>query len=133
MPFNIIKKINEKVDRKQFIKNIKKKNIKKLPMQNNKKNNVFKRNEIRMAIRKAAKGKNQIEIVYTKTTTNETKTYKVAPYSYRYKKLKIGRRKMLFAYDMKEKSIKMFSIRNVKQVKVFFGQPFVPKWKIEII
>lgn len=133
MPFDIMNKLNEKVDRKQFIKNIKKENVKKLPMQKNKKKNVFKRNEIRMAIRKAAKDKKQIEIIYKKTTTGEVKTYKVAPYSYRFKKLKIGRRKMLFAYDMKEKTIKMFSIRNVRQVKVLFGQPYQPKWKIEII
>ncbi len=85
----------------------------------------------RLAIREAALRLVQIVLTYRKTTTNETKKYIVAPYSMRHRRLKVGRRKMLFAYDMKERHIKGFAIRNVRNVAIT-DRKFRPKWPVEI-
>jgi len=86
----------------------------------------------RLAIREAALRLVQVVLTYRKTTTNETKKYIVAPYSYRHRRLKVGRRKMLFAYDMKDRHIKGFAIRNVRNVALT-DRKFRPKWPVEII
>ena len=83
-----------------------------------------------IAIREAALRKVQIAMVYRKVTTGKVKRYVVAPYSYRYKKLKAGVRKLLFAYDMKDKHIKGFVLRNVRNVAIT-DRKFKPKWSIE--
>jgi len=85
----------------------------------------------RLAIREAALRNVQIIITYRKTTTGETKKYVVAPYSYRYRRLKVGRRKMLFAYDMQAKHIKGFSQRDIRKVALT-DRKFRPKWPVEI-
>jgi len=85
----------------------------------------------RLAIREAALRKVQIVIRYVKTTTGESKRYVVAPYSYRYRRLRVGRRKMLFAYDMSDKHIKGFSLKNIRKVAIT-DRKFRPKWPIEI-
>jgi predicted DNA-binding transcriptional regulator YafY len=85
----------------------------------------------RLAIREAALRNAEIVITYRKTTTGETKKYIVAPYSYRYKRLKVGLRKMLFAYDMKDRHIKGFAIRNIRNVAIT-DRKFRPKWPVEI-
>jgi len=85
----------------------------------------------RLAIREAALRRSEIIITYRKTTTGETKKYVVAPYSYRYRRLKGGMRKMLYAYDMRAKHIKGFSIRSIRNV-VITDRKFKPKWDIEI-
>lgn len=85
----------------------------------------------RLAIREGALRKSQIILRYVKITTGESKRYIVAPYSYRYRKLKAGRRKMLFAYDMDDKHIKGFVLNNIRKVAIT-DRKFRPKWKIEI-
>ena len=85
----------------------------------------------RLAIREAAIRKSQIVLTYRKTTTNETKKYVVAPYSYRTKRLKGGMRKLLYAYDMRAKHIKGFVLRNVRNVAIT-DRKFSPKWPVEI-
>jgi predicted DNA-binding transcriptional regulator YafY len=85
----------------------------------------------RTTIAEAALRRVQVVITYRKTTTNETKKYVVAPYSYRYRRLKIGTRKMLMAYDMKDKHIKGFAVRNVRKVALT-DRKFKPKWPVEI-
>lgn len=85
----------------------------------------------RLAIREAALRLVQIVITYRKTTTNETKKYIVFPYSYRFRRLKVGRRKMLFAYDMKERHIKGFAMRNIRNVAIT-DRKHRPKWPVEI-
>ena len=86
---------------------------------------------IRLLIRDAAVKRHQIIIRYSKITTDETKNYRVAPYSYRYRSLRIGTRKMLFAYDMVEKRIKGFVAGNIMKVTPT-EKRFSPKWPIEI-
>lgn len=85
----------------------------------------------RLAIREAALRRAQMIITYRKTTTGETKKYIVAPYSYRYRRLKVGRRKMLYAWDMKERHIKSFSLKDIRKA-VISDRKFRPKWDIEI-
>jgi len=86
----------------------------------------------RVAIREAALRRSQIIITYTKTTTGETKKYVVAPYSYRYRRLNVGLRKMLYAYDMKAKHIKSFAIRNIRNVALTDRKFPRKPWPIEI-
>jgi hypothetical protein len=85
----------------------------------------------RLAIREASLRLVEIVITYHKTTTGETKKYVVAPYSYRYRRLKEGMRKMLFAYDMRDKHIKGFSINNIWNVALT-DRKFRPQWRVEI-
>ena len=84
----------------------------------------------RMAIREGALRKVQVIITYVKVN-GERKKYIVCPYSYRYRRLKKGIRKLLFAYDMKDKRIKGFVIGNVKKVALT-DRKFRPKWPIEL-
>lgn len=72
----------------------------------------------------------QIIITYKKETTGEVKKYIVCPYSYRYRRLKKGIRKLLFAYDMGDRHIKGFIIGNVKKVALT-DRRFIPKWPVE--
>jgi hypothetical protein len=93
----------------------------------------------RMAIREAAlrDPPNQIIITYTKTTTGETKKYLVAPYEFKYRRLRIGRRKMLWAVDMEDRQkgrrgrTKSFALRNIKNV-VITDRKFRPRYPIKI-
>jgi predicted DNA-binding transcriptional regulator YafY len=85
----------------------------------------------RMSVREAALRRVQVVLTYKKETTGEVKKYVVAPYSYRYRRLKSGSRKMLFAYDMKAKHIKGFVLRNIRKVALT-DRKFRPKWPVEI-
>jgi predicted DNA-binding transcriptional regulator YafY len=85
----------------------------------------------RLSIREAAARHVQVVLTYKKETTGEVKKYVVAPYSYRYRRLKSGNRKLLFAYDMKAKHIKGFVLRNIRKVAIT-DRKFRPKWPVEI-
>jgi predicted DNA-binding transcriptional regulator YafY len=85
----------------------------------------------RIAIREAALRLVQIVIAYTKTTTKETRRYVVAPYEMKYRRLRAGRRKMLWAYDMNDRHIKSFVLNNVRNVSLT-DRKFVPKWPVKI-
>jgi hypothetical protein len=85
----------------------------------------------RMAIMEASLRKVQIIILYQKITTGETNRYIVAPYSYRYRRLRSGIKKLLFAYDMDDRHIKGFVLKNVKKVAIT-DRKFRPIWPVEI-
>lgn len=85
----------------------------------------------RLAIKEAALRLVQIVITYKKETTGEVKQYTVAPYSYRYRRLKSGLKKMLFAWDMNDKHIKGFVLGNISKV-VITDRRFSPRWPVEI-
>ncbi|MCK9615182.1 MAG: WYL domain-containing protein [Candidatus Omnitrophica bacterium] len=87
--------------------------------------------ELRLTLRDAALSKKAVEITYRKITTAELKRYIIEPYSYRYLRLKVGIRKMLFGWDMKEKKIKSFSLSNITEIKPT-EKKFSPKFPIEI-
>lgn len=85
----------------------------------------------RLLIRIAAINHQQIDLTYTKITTKETKHYTCCPYSYRYRFLRMGRTKLMFAYDVDDKHIKGFVVKNIRKVKIL-EKHFRPKWEIEI-
>jgi predicted DNA-binding transcriptional regulator YafY len=87
----------------------------------------------RLVIRESAAGRKYMNLKYKKITTGEIKTYKVAPYSFRFRKRPTGQRyKALYAYDFKDKHIKSFYIKQIKSVSRT-NSSFKPRWKIEII
>jgi hypothetical protein len=85
----------------------------------------------RMAIREGALRMVQIILTYRKETNGETKKYVVCPYSYRYRRLKKGLKKLLFAYDIEDKHIKGFIVGNIKKVALT-DKRFKPRWPVEI-
>ena len=92
---------------------------------------LFAQRNWRLGVKEAALRRTQIILTYKKVTTGEVKKYVVAPYSYRYRRLRSGRRKLLFAYDMKSKHIKGFVTRNIRKVAIT-DRKFRPKWPVEI-
>ena len=95
------------------------------------KGTLFSIRNKRIAIREGSLRHRQIIITYTKITDNTTNKYIVAPYSYRYRRLKTGRKKMLFAYDMDDQHIKGFVLGNIRNVALT-DRKFSPKWRVEI-
>lgn len=118
--------------RKEFIKQQKEKS-RKSRRGKVKYRNLIGRRSINLVIRESAAGEKYMVIKYRKQTTNETKTYKIAPYSFRYKMSKKTntRKKVLMGYDFKERHIKSFYISNIKSIKRTDSR-FTPKWPVEI-
>lgn len=119
--------------RESFIQKMEKKAPRRKPTRTRAKitRSMFAIRSKRVAIREGALRRTELVITYVKTTTGERKKYVVAPYSYRYRRLRVGRRKMLYAYDMKDKRIKGFAIRNIKNVALT-DRKYRPKWSVEI-
>lgn len=86
---------------------------------------------IRVTLRDAALKKNIVKITYKKTTTGEVKVYQIEPYSFRYIRMNVGVRKSLFGFDIKEKRIKSFAMRNITKIEMT-NSAFSPRWPIEI-
>jgi len=87
--------------------------------------------EIRLTLRDAALTKKAVEITYRKTTTSELKIYVIEPYSYRYLRLKVGIRKMVFGWDIKENKIKSYALSNITKIRQL-EKRFSPRFPIEI-
>jgi hypothetical protein len=92
---------------------------------------ILRTRDIKVLIGQAATRLLQIEMTYKKETTGEVKKYRVAPYSYRYRHLRTGIRKMFFAYDMDDRHIKGFVLRNIRKVDIL-KRRYSPKWPVEI-
>ena len=92
---------------------------------------VFKSKNVNMTLRHAAINLLQVQMTYRKDTTKEVKSYRVAPYSYRFRVSNKRRKRMLFAYDMEDKHIKGFVFRNILKVEIL-KKKFRPKWPVEI-
>jgi hypothetical protein len=73
----------------------------------------------------------QVILTYKKETTGETVKRICACYSYRYRRLKRGIRKLLFAWDMEDQRIKGFVVNNIRNVAIL-DRKFVPRWPIEL-
>jgi len=120
---------------KKFVDKVNRKSIKRKPTKTKPANLrgtlVAKRNK-RIAIREGALRHVSILIRYKKVTTGEIKRYEVNPISYRYKKLKAGYRKVLFALDKKDKKqIKMFVLKNIQNVGLT-NKKFKSNYPVEI-
>jgi hypothetical protein len=92
---------------------------------------LFGARSVRLVIREAAINLRQVIITYKKITTGERKMYRVAPYSYRYRRVRIGLTRLLFAYDMEDKHIKGFVLKNISKI-VILDKGFRPKWEVEL-
>lgn len=126
--------IDKGIDRALFIQQQEEKAPKRLPRRVGEKpkaGTLFAKRNKRLTIREAALRLVQVVITYKKTTTGEVKKYVVAPYSYRYRRLQVGLRKMLFAYDMADNHIKGFSIKDISNIALT-DRKFRPKWPVEI-
>lgn len=133
MPRNIQEIIAEGVNR-EWVKEQEEKAPRRRPARTRMKptrGTLFAKRNKRLAIKEAALRRVQVILTYKKTTTGETKKYVVAPYSFRRRKLKVGWRKMLYAYDMKDKHIKSFAIRNIQKVAIT-DRKYRPKWPVEL-
>lgn len=72
-----------------------------------------------IAIIEATARRTYVVIEYIKITTNEFVSYKVIPMEWKYRRLKIGRRKVLYAQDMGEGfQIKSFVHSNIQRVLI---------------
>jgi hypothetical protein len=130
MPRDIAERMRRRQD---FIKRMEEKAPRRKPARTRAKltGSLFAIRNKRIAIREGALRVRQIVITYVKTTTGERKKYIVAPYSYRYRRLRVGWRKMLYAWDMADKRTKSFAIRNIRNVALT-ERKFRPKWTVEI-
>lgn len=125
--------IKRDISRVKFIDEQSKKTHKKKPKKapKNVKEVYLPLRDIRVLIMRAASELKQVMIIYKKTTTGEVKRYRVAPYSYRYRRLRVGIRKMFFAYDMADQHIKGFALKNIRTVEIL-NRKYRPKWPVEI-
>jgi predicted DNA-binding transcriptional regulator YafY len=133
MPLSFAEALKKDISRLTFIAEQEKKAPKRKPKRVGKTpayGTLYALRNTRMAIREAALRVVQIIITYKKETTGETKMYIVCPYSLRYRRLKSGLRKLLFAYDVDDKHIKGFVIGNIKKV-VITDRRFRPLWPVE--
>ena len=93
---------------------------------------VLQSRDKRMRILDSANRHRRIVIKYRKITTGEVKKYEVEPYSYRYRMLRSGMKKLLFAHDVvNDHHIKGFVMRNILDVRVT-DKRFRPRWQMEI-
>lgn len=78
---------------------------------------LFAKRNSRVAIRESALRGVSVIILYKKVTTGEVKRYEVACLSYRYRRTKLGLRKVLFLQDIRDsKQVKYFVMRNIIKV-----------------
>jgi len=124
-----------RLNRQEFIEKMTKKAKKRKPVRArediSKRGTLFAIRNKRIAIREAALRRVQIIITYKKVTTGEIVKRIVAPYEWRYMRMKEGWRKVFWGYDMKDKHIKSFYNKYIRNV-VLTDRKFVPKWKILI-
>ena len=134
MPLSFSDAIKKELDRINFIVEQEKKAKKRKPkrvVRGPAYGRLYAFRSVRMAIRESANRRLQVEITYRKITTDEVVKRTVCVYSYRYRRTRIGLRKMLFAYDMDDRHIKGFVLGNIRRVEIL-KKKFVPKWEIEI-
>ena len=92
---------------------------------------LFAKRNRNLALLEAALREVLIIINYTKITTGETKKYVVEPYEWKFRMLKSGFRKMLWAYDVEEQRIKSFVNVNIQNVTIT-DKDFQPQWPVKI-
>ena len=133
MPRSFRQVIEEGISRVQFIQEMERKAPRRKPKRTKAEptGTLFAIRNNRLTIREGALRYVQIIITYIKETNREQKKYIVAPYSYRYRMLKSGFRKLLYAYDMDDGHIKGFVLKNIRNIALT-DRKFTPMWPIEI-
>lgn len=123
-----------KSDFAQFVKKVQEKAVRRKPVMTKKRitGTLFAKRNVRLAIREAALRRVTIVVLYKKVTTGQIKRYELIPLSYRYRKLKQGRRKVLFALDYRDdKQVKYFLLKSIYKVAIT-DRKFKTRWDIEI-
>lgn len=104
---------------------------------------LLAKRHFRLTIREASRRRSIIAMLYTKLTTGDTLEYRLEPYSYRYRRLRVGIRKVFFAYKVgdvhsekrkfpvKYQGIRMFYLLNIHAVKIL-QRRYRPRWRVEI-
>ena len=134
MPLSFSEALKKDINRVEFISTQEEKAPRRKPKRVGKTpayGTLYALRNTRMAIREGSLRTVQIILTYLKETTGETKKYIVCPYSYRYRRLKGGMKKMLYAYDVEDRHIKGFIIGNVKKVALT-DRKFRTMWPVEI-
>lgn len=82
---------------------------------------MFNQANVLLAIREAAKRRVQIRFLYRRVSypIGSIEYYQVSPMSYRYRKLKVGVRKVLYAWD--EEKLKYQMLRKTRFPKLYKG------------
>ena len=79
---------------------------------------LAKRNR-NIAIIEATARETYVVIEYVKITTNEFTSYKIIPMDWKFRELKMGRKKVLYAQDMNDRfQIKSFVHTNIQRVMI---------------
>lgn len=143
MPFSVLKKVvrRKKRDWSTFLSEETEKAPRRKPARTKESKpekmigTLYARRNKRVTIREAALRKVSIIVTYKKVTTGETKKYEVNPIEWKFRKLKSGRRKVLYVEDKndkrKRKQIKNFVLRNIKNV-VLTDRKFKSRWPVKI-
>jgi len=108
---------------------------------------LFARRNVRLAIREAARRGVKVRIVYKKIGDDKaTKIYLVDPYAFRFRKTRVGFRKMFFAFDDEKMrhqrgadakrhkgqgTIKMFVLNQILNTQVT-NQKYRRRWAVQI-
>lgn len=136
MPRDIKKLIQEHMNRAAFIRAQEEKAVRRkavrAPVPAARRGTLFAGRNKRLAIQEAALRHAQIIVTYVKLTTGRRVKRILAPYSIKWRKLKVGKRKVLYGYDFKDKHIKSLMMRNIRKVAIT-DRRFRPKWPIEFV
>jgi len=134
-PVSIPKKKASKFgDFSAFADKIEKKSSKRKPVRTKAKitGTLFAKRNLRVSIRESALRGVSVIILYKKVTTNEVKRYEAICLSYRYRRTKLGLRKVLFLQDYRDgKQVKYFVMRNIIKVSLT-DRKVKADWPIEI-
>ncbi len=122
-------------DREKFFAKMESKAVRRLPARTREKlskGTLFSKRNKRIAIREAALRRVQCIIKYRKITTNEVKKYIIAPLEMKYRRLRVGFRKVLYASDMEDKKrTKSFVLNNIFSVALT-DRKYRPLYPIKI-
>ena len=127
-------KLKRKKTFEQFVRKVQQKAPKRKPVRTKKPltGTLFAKRNKRLAIRQAALRGVTIVVLYKKITTGQLNRYQVIPLSYRYRKLKMGRRKVLFVQDYRDgKKTKYFLLKNIYKVAIT-DRKVKASWEVQI-
>lgn len=127
-------KLSRKQNFEQFVKKVQEKAPKRKPVRTKKPltGTLFAKRNTRLAIRQTALRGVTAIVLYKKVTTGQINRYQVIPISYRYRKLKQGRRKVLFVQDYRDgKKTKYFLLKNIYKVAIT-DRKVKPSWIVQI-
>lgn len=124
---------NREIQRGQFFRFFRKriKEVKPKFVRLPKRQNLFDKRNAVLAIREAARRKRKVRFMYNSIQTGNWKSYLVEAYSFRIRRTRDGRKRVLFAYHTFHKRIHMFIVERIGRVFITNLQ-FRSRWRVEI-